>query len=136
MSLIQDIVPDDLKAARVVPIFKKNDKTEVENYRPLSILSIISKVFERVVYDQLVTYLDKRKLFYDLQSGFRTKYSTDTCLIHLTDFKKYFKWIGMVLLDLEKAFETVHHTILIAKLEAMGLSNDIVICLVWSSTTC
>ena len=81
LSLIQGSVPDDLKSARVVPIFKKNDKTEVGNYRPLSILSIISKVFERVVYNQLETYLDERKLLYDLQSGFRAKYSTDTCLI-------------------------------------------------------
>ena len=82
LSLIQGIVPDDLKSARVVRIFRKNDKTEVGNYRPVSILSIISKVFERVVYDQLETYLNERKLLYDLQSGFRPKYSTDTCLIH------------------------------------------------------
>ena len=63
--------------------FKKNDKTEVRNYRPVSILSMISKVFERVVYVQLETYLDERKLLYDLQSSFRQKYSTDTCFIHL-----------------------------------------------------
>ena len=73
LSLIQGIVTDDLKSARVVPIFKNNDRTEVENYRPVSILSIISKVFERVVYGQLETYLDERKLLYDLQSGFRPK---------------------------------------------------------------
>ena len=52
LSLIQGVVPDDLKSARVVPLFKKSDKTEVGNYRPVSILTIISKVLERVVYDQ------------------------------------------------------------------------------------
>ena len=56
LSLIQGIIPDDLKSARVVRIFKKNDKTEVENYRPVSILNIISKVFERVVYSLNIFY--------------------------------------------------------------------------------
>ena len=89
LSLTQGIVPDDLKSARVVLLFKKNDKTEVRNYHPVSILSIISKVFERVVYDQIQTYLDDRKLLYNFQSGFRPQFSTDTCLIHLTDFIKF-----------------------------------------------
>ena len=78
LSLIQGIVPDDLKSARVVPLFKKNDKTEVGNFRPVSILTIISKVFERVVYDQVESYLDQKKLRYKFPSGFRSRYSTDT----------------------------------------------------------
>ena len=60
LSLIQGVVPDDLKSARVVPLFKKSDKTEVGNYRPMSILSIISKVFKKVVYDQIESYLNDK----------------------------------------------------------------------------
>ena len=62
MSLIHGVVPDDLKLARVVPLYKKNNKTEVGNYRPVSILGVISKVFERVVYDQIEKYLQDRGL--------------------------------------------------------------------------
>ena len=106
LSLIQGIVPDDLKSARAVPLFKKNDKTEVGNYRPVSILSIISKVFERVVYDQIQTYLDDRKLLYNFQSGFRPRFSTDTCPIHLTDFIKFQmdkgNFVGMVCLTCKR----------------------------------
>ena len=75
LSIIQGVVTDDLKSARVVPLFKKNDKTEVGNYRPISILSIISKVVEKVVYDQIETYLDEKKLLYKFQSGFRGHFS-------------------------------------------------------------
>ena len=62
LSLNQSVVPDDSKSARVVPLFKKSDKTEVGYYRPVSILTIISKVFEGVVYDQVKSYLDQKKL--------------------------------------------------------------------------
>ena len=74
LSLIQGVVPDDLKSARVVPLFKKSDKTEVGNYQPVSILTIISKVFERVVYDQVESYLDQMKLLYKFQSDFRSRF--------------------------------------------------------------
>ena len=64
LSIIQGSVPDDLKSARVIPLYKKGDKTEVGNYRPVSVLSILSKVFERVIHDQLGSYLEDKNLIY------------------------------------------------------------------------
>jgi len=95
----------------------------------VSILSIISKVFERVVYDQICTYLKEKDLLYKFQSGFRGGFSTDTCLIHLSDFIRFHMdkghLVGMILMDLQKAFDTVDHSVLLMKLEAMGLSPDV-----------
>ena len=130
LSIIQGLVPDDLKLARVVPLHKKNDKTEVGNYRPVSILNIISKILERVIYDQMDGYLSENDLLYSQQSGFRRKFSTETCLIQLSDFIRFHmdkgKLVGMVLLDLQKAFDTVDHGILLMKLKAIGLSESAV----------
>ena len=84
LSMITGVVPDELKSARVIPLFKKNDNTETGNYRPVSILNIVSKVLERVIYDQFEGYLLQSKLF-EYQSGFRRGFSTDTCLTHLSD---------------------------------------------------
>ena len=107
LSLIQGIVPEDLKSDRVVPLFKKNNKKEVGNYRPVSILTILSKVFERALYDQIEFFLDQRQLLYKFQSGFRSRYSTDTCLIHLTDYIKFQMdqghFVGRILLDMQKS---------------------------------
>ena len=130
LSIIQGAVPDDLKSARVVPLFKKNDKTEVGNYRPVSILCVLSKVLEKVIFDQAQEYLTDNKLLYEFQSGFRQRFSTDTCLMHLSDYIRLQMdkghLVGMVLLDLQKAFDTVDHGILLMKLKAMGFSASAV----------
>jgi hypothetical protein len=115
------------KKARVIPIFKKGSRLDPGNYRPVSILTSISKVLERAVNTQLVDYLDSKNLFYEYQSGFRNKFSTDTCLIDLTDYirgeMKKGNLVGMVLIDLRKAFDTVDGDILIGKLSAMGVTS-------------
>ena len=123
LSLIQGAVPDDLKSARVVPLFKKSDKTEVGNYRSVSILTIILE-FERVVYDQVESYLIRRNFFINFSQVLK-----DICLTHLIDFIKFQMdqghFVGMVLLDLQKAFDTVDHGILLMKLKALCLSQDV-----------
>jgi hypothetical protein len=127
MSIVDRQVPDELKSARVKPLFKKNCRSEVGNYRPVSILCIVSKILERAVYNQLEVFLTKNKLLYEFQSGFRQSYSTDSCLIHLTDHIRSQTskglYTGMVLLDLQKAFDTVDHKILCRKLKAMGVES-------------
>ena len=127
MSIDSGIVPDDMKSARVSPIYKKSSPLEVGNYRPVSILNVVSKVLERSVYNQFADYLNKYSLLYQFQSGFRSKFSTDTCLIHLLDFIKKNNakgfCTGMVLLDLQKAFDNVDHVILCNKLSEMGVES-------------
>ena len=128
ISLFSGHVPEDMKIARVVPLYKKNSKTDPGNYRPVSILSVMSNFLERVVYTQLEQHMKNQNLFYNFQSGFRTSFSTDTCLTHLSDSIRSEmdsgNFTGMVLIDLQKAFDTVDHPILLKKLEAIGLTNS------------
>ena len=72
LSIEQNVVPNNSKNARVVPLFKKNKRSEVGNYRPVSVLSVVSKILERAVYTQLEEYLVDKKLLFDFQSGFRS----------------------------------------------------------------
>ena len=125
LSISKCTVPKDQKHAKVTPLFNKNDKLEVSNYRPISVLNSVSKLLEKCVYDQVQSYLSKHNVIYGYQSGFRPGFSTETCLIYLTDFIKENVskglYVGTLLLDVQKAFDSVNHDILCEKIKAIGI---------------
>ena len=97
--------------AKVKPLYKKGSRTDPLNYRPISLLPLLSKVIERIVLDQLNIYLETNDILFKYQSGFRSRHSVNTCLSHLsnkvlTGFDSG-KSTGMVLIDLQKAFDTL-----------------------------
>ena len=120
-SLQSRIFPDDLKIAGVAPIFKEGDRDDMSNYRPISILCTVARVFVKLLYNQLHDYLiDNNKLLYNSQWGFRSLHSTSLALIdcagnlaiNIDNRNINFT----VLLDINKAFDTIDHNILLQKL--------------------
>ena len=130
LSMASGSFPDACKIAKVKSLFKKGSKTDPSNYRPISLLPLLSKVFEKVFLDQTEEFLSLNKILYDYQSGFRKNHSTDTCLSFLND--KILKGFddglvtGMTLIDLQKAFDKINHDILLKKLSIIGFSDHTV----------
>ena len=119
-SLCTGIFPEKLKVAKVIPLYKKGDNHLFDNYRPISLLSTVSKIFEKTVFTQVYNYFCGHKLFYESQYGFRKCHSTELAAIELVDRLSNYLDAGKVpvsvFLDLSKEFDTLNHTILIEKL--------------------
>ena len=119
------IFPDKMKVAKVIPLFKKGCPLTASNYRPISLLSVFSKVTEKIMYKRLYSFLENHEVLYNLQFGFRGSYSINHALVSLTEAIKNSldnrKYGCGIFIDLQKAFDTVNHDILLKKLERYGI---------------
>ena len=117
--------PMCLKEAKVVPVFKSGDRRKLTNYRPISILSCFSKILEKIVYSRTVDFLNFNSVLCPTQYEFRPKQSTVHAILDIVstcfDNVENKKFTGLLLLDLTKAFDTVQHKILLAKLNHYGI---------------
>ena len=125
-ALSQGILPDSLKLANITPVHKKDETTDKGNYRPVSVVPLFSKIFEKVIYDQLSQYLEK--YLNSLLCGFRKAHSSQQAL-----FKLLQAWqeeldksgfVGTILMDLSKACDSLPHDLLVAKFEAYGIDKN------------
>jgi len=125
LSFTSGVVPDSLKLAKVIPVFKKGDRTQAGNYRPISLLTVFDKILEKLMCKRLCNFLELHHTLYDFQFGFRKHHSTVLALMEVLDtiyehLDKREHIVG-IYLDLQKAFDTVNHDILLYKLSNYGI---------------
>lgn len=124
-SLSQGIFPDSLKLAIVLPLYKKGNTNDLSNYRPISLLSVFSKILETLMYNRLIAFLNNIDFFNDFQHGFMKQKSTTTALFNfvntILNALDGQEIVCGLFLDLSKAFDTLNHNYLLNKLENMGV---------------
>ena len=131
LSILLSTFPDGCKQAKLKPLFKKGSKGDPKNYRPISLLPQLSKIVEKIIHGQVQKYLDDNNILYRYQSGFRAHHSTDTCLSYLNNkILQGFEtgmFTGMILIDLQKAFDTIDHKIFLDKIACLGFSDSAIL---------
>ena len=129
ISIKQGIFPDELKIAKVFPIFKSNNEQYITNYSPISVLNCFSKIFEKIVANRIIDFLDQNDVFYDHQYDFRNCHSTNHAIITLVEKVARAldsgKIVVGVYLDIRKAYDAISHPILSKKLYALGIRGNI-----------
>ena len=130
ISIKLSTFPEECKIAKLKPIFKKGARTDPKNYRSISLLPRVSTIIEKSTHFQIKDFLNEKKLIYMYQSGFRTNHSTDLCLAQLTDFVSTDMdkpmHTGMILVDLQKAFDTLEHGVLLEKMKYLSFRTSVI----------
>ena len=126
-SFQQGTFPKSLKLSKINPIHKKDSKLDISNYRPISLLSNVNKIIEKLMFNRLYTFLEDHKCIYNLQFGFRKNHSTNHAILSIIekiqDAIKNNKFAIGIFIDLQKAFDTVNHSILLKKLNHYGIQS-------------
>ena len=130
-SINSGVVPQAWKNANDIAVFKKGNKNDPSNYRPISLTSVASKVLEHIIHSHIMKFFDEHRILTDMQHGYRAKRSTVTQLIYtvneITKSLNDGTSVHAVILDFEKAFDKVPHQRLLRKLQSYGIQDSLLI---------
>ena len=127
LSFSTGIVPNKMKIAKVIPIYKSGEISNLSNYRPISLLPAFSKLLEKIMYNRLLSFINKHNILYKHQYGFRKNHTTIHPLIHFLSHianvnnKSKPELTMGIFIDLKKAFDTISHPLLLLKLNKYGI---------------